>query len=105
MGTVLAGLSMAIALISVWFTTEALRRADSHGESAIKPHLLNVNARIRENRSLIEEMDSRLRRIERQIEVLKIDNRAAHGLSEETKELRSTLEQARDFVPTRVMSA
>lgn len=105
MGTVLACMSLAIALISVWFTAEALRRAESHGDAVVKPHLRNVNARIREGRSLIDEIDSRLRRIERQVEILKLDNHAAQGLDEQTKELRKSLDDVRDFVPTRAMSA
>jgi len=105
MGTVLACLSLAVALISVWFTSEALRRAESHGDAVVKPHLKNVNARIRESRSLLDEIDSRLRRVEQQVEVLKIDHRGAQELDDQTKELRKTLDQARDFVPTRVMSA
>ncbi len=105
MGTVLASLSLAVALISVWFTSEALRRAESHGDAVVKPHLRNVNARIQESRSLIDEIDSRLRRIEQQVEVLKIDHRAANALDDQTKDLRKSLDQARDFVPTRVMSA
>ncbi|NQV98848.1 MAG: hypothetical protein HQ483_04065 [Rhodospirillales bacterium] len=105
MGLVLACISLGVALIACWFTAEALRRAESNGDAVVKPHLRNVNARLRESRSLIDEMDSRLRRIERQVEVLKIDHRAAQGLDDQTRELRKTLDQARDFVPTRAMSA
>ena len=105
MAIILACISLAIALISVWFTSEALRRAESHGDAVVKPHLRNVNARIREGRGMIDEIDSRLRRIERQVEILKIDHRAAQGLDEQTKELRNSLDEVRDFVPTRAMSA
>ncbi len=105
MGTVLACLSLAVALISVWFTSEALRRAESHGDAVVKPHLKNVHARIRESRSLLDEIDTRLRRVEQQVEVLKIDHRAAHEIENQTKEIRKNLDQARDFVPSRVMSA
>lgn len=105
MGTVLACISLAIALISVWFTSEALRRAESHGDAVVKPHLRAVNARIREGRTLMDEIDSRLRKVERQVEILKLDQRAAQDLKSQTQDLRQSVDEVRDFVPTRAMSA
>jgi len=105
MGTVFAVLSLVIAMISVWFTTEALKRVDIHSDAAIKPHIRDVNAKIREGQSLMNDIDSRLRRIEQQVEVLKIDHRGAQDLEQQTREIRKSVDKARAFVPSKVLSA
>ncbi len=105
MATVFAVLSLVIAIISVWFTTEALKRVDLHGGAAIKPHIRDVNAKIREGHSLMNDIDSRLRRLERQVEVLKIDHRAALDLEQQTQEIRKSVDKAREFVPSQALSA
>ena len=105
MGTVFAVLSLVIAVISVWFTTEALKRVDRHNDAAVKPHIRDVKAKIREGEGLMKDIDSRLRRIEQQVEVLKTDPRVAQDLEQQTKEIRTSVDKARAFVPSKVLSA
>ena len=60
---ILAGLSLALALIFVWFTAQALGREENQGDSIVKPPIRQVNARIQIDSSVVEDNDRRLHRI------------------------------------------
>ena len=105
MEMILASLSLALALISVWFTAQALSRAESHGDTIVKPHIRLLNARIKSDRSVVDDIDRRLRRIEREIQVLKIDSHTTQNLKAQTRGIREAVDDKRKFIPSRVMTA
>jgi len=105
MGAILGSLAFIMALVSVWITAEALRRADGKGDALIKPYVRDIKARLANNRMLLAELDSRLVNIERQVEILKSDRQGADGLAEQVDAVRYGLEQARSFKPSNVYNA
>ena len=102
---ILAGLSLALALIFVWFTAQALGREENQGDSIVKLHIRQVNARIQIDSSVVEDNDRRLHRIGREIEVLKSNDRTAHNLKTQTRVIRKVVDDKRKFLPSRVMRA
>ena len=87
------------------FTAQALGREENQGDSIIKPHIRQVNARIQIDSSVVEDNYRRLHRIGREIEVLKSNDRTTHNLKIQTRVIRKVVDDKRKFLPSRVMRA
>ena len=105
MGAILGALGFAMSLLAIWFTTEALRRADSNSDALIRPHIRDIKFRLENNRNLLAELDNRMTDLERQVKIAKAENLDAGHLTEQVETIKYGLDQARSFKPSAVYNA
>ncbi len=105
MGAVLGGLGFAMPLLAIWFTTEALRRADSKSDMLIRPHVRALKLSLANNRALLTELDTRLADIERQVKVARANRQEAVQLVDQVEGIKYGLDKARNFKPTAIYNA
>jgi len=96
MGAVLGTLGFVMGLASIWFTVEAIKRIDGHGDGMIRPHLKTFKMRMAQTNARIGDLEARLTRIEDKMVATRMESRAARDLAEETRVIRHGLQQSRD---------
>ncbi|MBT3661503.1 MAG: hypothetical protein HOB37_15975 [Rhodospirillaceae bacterium] len=95
MGVVLGSLAIVISFSALWFTVEAVRRVDVHGDGMVRPHVRALKSRIAETNARMSELDRRLTQLEDRIVTTRMESRAARDLAEETRSIRSGLQRSR----------
>lgn len=105
MGAVLGVLGFMMSLLAIWFTTEALRRADDKSDLLIRPHVRDLKLRLAANKELLTELDNRLADIERQVKVAKANRQESAELMQQVDAVKYGLDKARSFKPTSVYNA
>ncbi len=106
MGAVLGILGFLMGLMSLWFTTEALRRVDKSGEGLIRPHVRGIKSKIGETNARISRLETRLENMEARMLSLFLEERKARDLAEQTRAIREGVaEVRRNFEPAATYNA
>ena len=105
MGAILGALGFIMAFAAIWFTTEALRRADGKGDALIRPYIRDIKSRLSDNQALLLELDKRLGAIERKVENLQHETHASSELQGQVEAVRYGVDQARNFQPSSIYNA
>jgi len=105
MGAILGALGFIMAFGAIWFTTEAIRRADGKGDALIRPYIRDIKSRMANNQTLLIELDKRLEAIERKVENIQYANHAPPDLQDQVEAMRYGIDQAKTFQPSSVYNA
>ena len=70
MSIVLGTIALFVALVSLWFSSESIKRGSSQNESFIKAHVKPVTDSVRETNEAITQISKRLGVMETDVKVL-----------------------------------
>ncbi len=107
MASILGVLGFVMGFGAIWFTSEALKRADQFGDALVRPHVRKLQNKIAQQDDARKELDDRIAQLERQVHILKLERVAsksdADAASAKNTEYDST--DQTDFTPSSIHAA
>ena len=100
MFAVISVISIAMAFVAVWFTSEAVKRLDFNHEALLRPYLRKINAALDEQREAGRAMQARLETLEKQVRILKLRAETPQASIHEAPAVQPVVGELQRFTPS-----
>jgi hypothetical protein len=100
MFAVMSVISIAMAFVAIWFTSEALKRLDFNHEALLRPYLRKINAALDEHREASRAMQARLEALEKQVRILKLHAEMPQAAAHEVAAAQPVIGELQRFTPS-----
>ena len=100
MTAVIGVLAFVMAFGAIWFTSEAVRRVDTRNDAMLRPHFRKINAAIEKNYQVVQSLQARLEKLEKQVHTLKLNAELPSAVVGESAAIQSGLNNLQHFTPT-----